>query len=65
MVEEKEHLVREQASLRSRLDSAKQQLDDTIQDRDMFELEASKVKRELCLVQEERSVLQVCYVCAF
>jgi hypothetical protein len=65
MVEEKEHLVREQASLQSRLDSAKQQLDDTIQDRDMFELEASKVKRELCLVQEERSVLQVCYVCAF
>jgi hypothetical protein len=59
MSEEKEHFVREQASLRSRLESAKQQLDEAIHDRDMFELEASKAKRELYLVQEERSVLQV------
>lgn len=56
---DKERLVREQASARQRLEALNKQLDDVIQDRDAFELEASKAKRELALVQEERSVLQV------
>lgn len=57
---DKERLVREQASTKQRLDALNRQLEDAIQDRDAFELEASKAKRELTLVQEERSVLQVC-----
>ena len=57
--EEKERLQREHTSSRHRIESLNSQLDTAIQDRDAFELEASKAKRELALVQEERSVLQV------
>jgi hypothetical protein len=57
--EDKERLLREQATARNRIESLNSQLDTAIQDRDAFELDASKGKRELALVQEERSVLQV------
>ena len=57
--DDKERLLREQAAARHRLEALNGQLDAAMQDRDAFELEASKAKRELSLVQEERSVLQV------
>ena len=57
--DDKERLLREQAAARHRLEALNGQLDAATQDRDAFELEASKAKRELSLVQEERSVLQV------
>lgn len=55
---EKERLLREQATTSSRLEAASRQLEAAAHDRDAFELEASKAKRELALVQEERTVLQ-------
>jgi chromosome segregation ATPase len=57
--EDKERLTREQASAKHRHDALNRQLDEAIQDRDAFELDASKATRELALVQEERTVLQV------
>lgn len=58
-----DRLQKELDLLHQRLASATVQLDSAVSERNQFELQANKSERELKLVQEEQSVLQVC-ICA-
>lgn len=56
---DKERLTKELQLVQERYDQSKSQLADSERERNKFELAAAKSERELAVVQEERTVLQV------
>lgn len=56
---DKERLTKELQLVQERYDQSKSQLAESERERNQFELSAAKSERELAVVQEERSVLQV------
>jgi chromosome segregation ATPase len=56
---DKERLTKELQLCQERHNQSKSQLADSERERNQFELAAAKSERELAVVQEERSVLQV------